>query len=196
MRKEVYITLMILLLTFIASASVLCQELDRDSISITINITERIEVEFGDQGVSTTSTLSSEDSQTLDLNLAEGTGSSTRLRITSNTPLSVSFESINGFSEEINDFFEYVVVYYEEGEEKQVSFSPGGNLPRGILEMEPGKEEWKLIIRLKEDIAEQWEIVLDEETEIDTEALGTEWTQLEPGVYTDVVNLTFHHLAN
>ena len=183
---------MIILLVVIFSISTLSQQLDRESIPITINIAERIDVEFGNQGFST---FSAGNYQTLDLNLAEGTGSSTPLRITSNTPLSVSFESKYGFSEDINDLFEYVVMYNEKGEEKQITFSPGGNIPEGIIIMEPGKTEWVLSIRLKEDIAEQWEIVLNEENEISTEALGTEWTQLESGVYKDEVNLTFHHLA-
>lgn len=187
------ITLLILSLILIPGVSLLAQELDRESIAIKISIAEIINVEFGKQGLST---FSAGDSQTLDLNLAEGTGSSTKLRVSSNNPLSVSFESINGFGEDINGLFEYVVEYDQEGEEKKVTFTPGGNIPEGIIVMEPGHNEFKLTIRLKDNIAEQWEILLDEETELEPDALGTEWTQLDPGVYNDLVNLTFHHLPN
>jgi hypothetical protein len=179
--KSKLIIPIVIMLVLILSQTGLASVLDSDQVKIIIHISEQIEVEF--------------DDKSLDLNLENGVSSEMKFKINTNSPLTVSFESIEGFGENINDLFEYVVVYELDGEERKVTFKPGGYLPTGIIEMDPGEKEWKLIIRLKQDTAEQWQILLDEGLEnIETIELDIEWTDLEPGLYTDFVNITFHKL--
>lgn len=169
--------MLVLLLSQIGLANIL----DSDQIKIVIHIGEMIDVDY--------------DDESLDLDLAGGVSSEKEFKIKSNFPLTVSFESKKGFGEDINDLFEYVVLYYKDGEEKEAIFKPGAYLPTGIIEMKPGEKKWKLIIRLREDIADQWQLLLDEGIEnIETINMDEEWTNLEPGVYQDLVNMTFHKL--
>ncbi|MGM0438347.1 MAG: hypothetical protein ACQEQD_08745 [Bacillota bacterium] len=180
MKNKIIVALLIMLV-LLFSQNGLANVLDSDQIKIVIHIGEMIEVDF--------------DDKSLDLDLAVGVSSEKEFKIKSNFPLTVSFESKKGFGEDINDLFEYVIIYYKEGEEKEAVFKPGAYLPTGIIEMEPGEKKWKMIIRLREDIAEQWQLLLKEGIEnIETIDMDTEWTNLEPGVYTDLLTITFHKL--
>lgn len=173
--------MLVLLLTQTMVYSTTAHELDRDQIKVTIHINEMIEMEI--------------NNNLLDFDLSEGISSDMEFNSIANSPLAVSFESA-GFGEELDELFQYIVVYTEEGQEKQQIFKPGSYIQTDIIVMEPGKTKWKLIIKLQDNVARQWELILDEGIEnietVDLSTLGTEWTELTPGVYTDFVNMTFH----
>ena len=172
------------MLVLLLTQPALTRELARDQIQITIRIAEQINVEFEDER------------SILEFDLTAGVSSELLFKIITNSPVTVSFESEEGFGEEINDLFEYVVKYEEEGEEKKQIFKPGGYIPTGIIAMEPGTKDWQLIIRLREDIGQQWQMLLNEGLEtVNILDMDTDWTALEPGVYTDYINMTFHRLG-
>lgn len=151
--------------------------LDRDQISIRVVIRDFYDIVMEDEN--------------LVLDLASEIRSKLKFFVRSNLHLTVAIDSVHGLGE-LNQYFEYVLREKEENEFKDHEFKPGGEFAQGIVEFGPGENEIYLLLRLTDELAEEWETVLEADlAEIDSIDLGDNWTKLTAGEYEDTLIITF-----
>lgn len=192
MKKTIILILIVTILGF--PFTLQARELAMETIQVYINVNEYVDLDFYEEN----DLLS--DGPELILDLAEEVTTEISFKTTANFPITLALESEYGFNQDIEDaddvnqYFEYFIYKVVENEEDRVeyTFSPNSDISPEIITDNPGKENWKLGLRLTESIAEQWLELLDlvEQGVSITEIEEVDWTQLAAGNYEDLITIT------
>lgn len=192
MKKIIILILIVTLFGF--PFTLQARELAMETIQVSINVNEYVDLDFYEEN----ELLS--DGPELILDLAEDIETEINFTTISNFPITIAFESENGFNQDVenaddvNQYFEYFIYRVVENEEDRVeyTFSPNSDISPEIITDNPGKENWKLGLRLTESVAEQWLELLDlvDQGVPITEIEEIDWTQLAAGDYEDLITIT------
>ena len=170
------------------------KNLAMETIQVSINVNEYVDLDFYEEN----ELLS--DGPELILDLAEEVTTEISFKTAANFPITLALESEYGFNQDIEDadnvnqYFEYFIYRVVENEEERVeyTFGPNGSISPDIITDTPGKENWRLGLRLTESISEQWLELLDLVNQGIplTEIEEVDWTQLAAGDYEDLITIT------